>query len=93
LKINLRFYGVVYDITGIREWSTELNEGAKIHDLLNNVAIAFPELKELIYLRDELLKNYLEVSLNNEDIMGLNGFDSDLRDRDTVFLMPPIGGG
>jgi MoaD family protein len=93
LKITVRFYGVVYDTTDIREWQTELKEDSKIYDLLNNIALTFPELKELIYHGDELRKDYLVVSLNNEDITGLNGFDSSLSNGDTVSLMPPIGGG
>jgi MoaD family protein len=93
LNITVRFYGVVYDITDIREWQTELKEDSKIHDLLNTIAFAFPELKELIYHGDELRKDYLVVSLNNEDVTGMDGFDSSLSDGDTVSLMPPIGGG
>ena len=93
MKITVRFYGVVYDTTNIREWQTKLKEDSKIYDLLNNIAFVFPELKELIYNGDELRKDYLVVSLNNEDITGLNGFDSSLSNGDTVSLMPPIGGG
>lgn len=93
MKITVRFYGVVYDTTNIREWQTKLKEDSKIYDLLNNIAFVFPELKELIYHGDELRKDYLVVSLNNEDITGLNGFDSSLSNGDTVSLMPPIGGG
>ncbi len=93
MKTTVRFYGVAYDNTGTREWSLELDEGAKVGDLMNHVADAFPGLKELIYSMDGSFRDYLEVSVNNEDITGLDGFDSVLNDGDVVFLMPPIGGG
>jgi molybdopterin synthase sulfur carrier subunit len=93
LKITVRFYGVAYDNTGIREWHPELTIDASIGDLLNRIVDSFPELNELIYDEDGSIRDYLAISVNNVDIQGLKGADTLLREEDTVFVMPPIGGG
>jgi molybdopterin converting factor small subunit len=36
---------------------------------------------------------YLVVSINNVDILGLDGVNTVLSKGDMVFVMPPIGGG
>lgn len=93
MKITVRFYGVAYDETGIREWSPEIKEDPTISDLLSQVVDNFPSLNDLVYEGDGSIRDYLAISVNNVDIHGLEGFNTGLRDGDTVFVMPPIGGG
>ena len=90
--IKIRFYGVAYDKTGVRKWSPELDEGSTMADLLDLIACEFPDLRYMVF-DDTVFRNYLALSINNVDILGLDGINTVLKDGDTVFVMPPIGGG
>ena len=92
MKITVRFYGVAHDTTGTREWQPELPEGSKVIDMLDLIVETYPSLTELVY--DEAgFRDYLAVSINNIDILGLSGVETILHEGDLVFVMPPIGGG
>ncbi|MCW4014499.1 MAG: MoaD/ThiS family protein [Candidatus Bathyarchaeota archaeon] len=93
MRLTVRFYGVAYDKTGVREWKPEIKPDSTISYLLDVLVEEFPRLNELVY--DETGKpfEYLSISVNNQDILGLNGSDTRLCDGDIVFIMPPIGGG
>lgn len=92
MNIKVRFYGVAYEHIGVREWYPELLEGSKIEDLLDLLVNEFPALQEMVYDEDAF-RDYLAISVNNVDILGLEGTRTVLRDGDVVFIMPPIGGG
>jgi molybdopterin converting factor small subunit len=93
LKITVRFYGVAYDSTGVREWSLVLPQGAKIMDLMRKVTEEHPKLSSLVYDEKGTLIEYLSISVNNVDILGLKGFNTELHESELVLVMPPIGGG
>ncbi len=93
MKITVRFYGIAYDNTMIREWHSGLNEGANIGTLLRKVIEKFPKLSNLVYDEAGNHRDYFSISINNVDIQGLEGWDTPLSDGDIVFVMPPIGGG
>jgi MoaD family protein len=93
LRITVRFYGIVFDNTNVREWSPEIKDAVTISELLTIIVENYPSLNDLVFDTDGLIRDYLVFSVNNEDIQGLNGIDTILEDGDTVFVMPPIGGG
>jgi len=93
LKITVRFYGVAYDNTGVREWTPELNAGGRVIDLLKRIVEEYPKLSGLVFDENGAPIEYLSVAVNNVDILGLKGFNTELDDSDTVLVMPPIGGG
>jgi molybdopterin converting factor small subunit len=92
LMITVRFYGIAFDNAGIREWRAELIESSKVNDLLWLVAENFPKLCELMFA-EGVYRDYLAISINNRDRLGLQGVHTRLEEGDLVFLMPPIGGG
>jgi molybdopterin synthase sulfur carrier subunit len=93
LKITVRFYGVVYEVTGVREWELSGKEVSCVWDLLELLVESFPGLEDLVFDGEGSLREYLGVWVNGRDILGLNGFDTELREGDLVYIVPPIGGG
>ena len=92
MNIKVRFYGVAYEQTGVREWYPALQGGSNLEDLLDLMIVEYPELKEMVFDED-VFRDYLAISINNVDILGLDGSHTVLKDGDVVFVMPPIGGG
>lgn len=92
MNIKVRFYGVAYEQTGVREWYPELLDGSTVEDLLDLLVAEYPELKELVF-EEAVFRDYLAISINNVDILGLEGVHTVLTEGDVVFVMPPIGGG
>ena len=93
MKICVRFYGIAYDYTGVREWYPELCDSVDVDYLLKIVVEHFPELKKLVYNNQGEIRDYLSISINNKDIRGLDGYNTQIKDGDRIFIMPPIGGG
>jgi len=93
LNITVRFYGIAYDSTGIREWNPEIVKGSVVKELLGKMVEEFPALRELVFDENDVYMEYLAISINNVDILGLDGVNTVLSEGDLVFIMPPIGGG
>ena len=89
LKITVRFYGIAYDNTGIREWKPELDSSSNMENLLLLIGEKFPKLEDSLIEKGEI-REYLSFSINNKDIMGLNGINTSLKEGDIVFVIPPI---
>lgn len=92
MNIKVRFYGVAYEQTAVREWCPELLDGSKVEDLLDLMVGEYPELQKMVF-DEAVFRDYLAISINNVDILGLDGVHTVLKDDDIVFVMPPIGGG
>lgn len=91
--ISVRFYGIAYDYTKVREWHPETHEGVDVSQLLKLIVERFPNMNELVYDKQEKIRDYLGISINNRDIKSLEGYKTKLETGDMVFIIPPIGGG
>jgi molybdopterin synthase sulfur carrier subunit len=71
----------------------ELVEGSTVNALVSIIVERYPSLTNLVYNDEGVFREYLEVAVNQTDIIGLNGLETALSDGDIVLIMPPIGGG
>jgi molybdopterin converting factor subunit 1 len=81
MRVKLRFFGQLRDITKVDETEIELKEKTNIGDLVWIVGERFPNL------RDHL--KVVSLSINSEYATKEQG----LQDGDEVGLLPPISGG
>lgn len=94
MRVQIRYYAMARDAAGKRDEDVTLPEGSTVLDLVNVLIRLYgPAFKGLVYDDGGRLLDYLMFSVNDVDIMGLEGFETTLRDGDTVRVMPPIGGG
>jgi molybdopterin synthase sulfur carrier subunit len=91
--VRIRFYGMVYEEVGTREWEIELVRDSTVNDLLSIIVERQPSLCNLVYDETGVFREYLEVAVNHTDIIGLKGLETVLQEGDIVLIMPPIGGG
>ena len=83
IKITVLFFASARELAGASECVVELEEGARTIALRAAVAKRFPLAKELI----------ADVTLAlNEDYVEIDA-DPELKDGDTVALIPPVSGG
>lgn len=81
LKVTVKYFSIHRDMTGKTEEEVQLDQGATLKDLLNQLIRSHPRLKEA--------KDYTVISINGD-------FAEDksvLKESDVVALFPPVGGG
>lgn len=94
MRVRVLYYAMAREAAGKRSEAITLNEGATMLDLINVLVGRYgPAFRSIVHDDGGRLLDYLMFSVNDVDILGLDGFDTTLRDGDTVRVMPPIGGG
>jgi len=92
--VKVRYYAMLSDAAGKREEDIELPEGSTVLDLVHKLIDRYGQrLRDYVYDEEEQLLNYMKFSVNEVNILSLEGFDTLLGDGDLVQVIPPIGGG
>lgn len=81
MRIRVLFFGVLRDITGIREESISVAKGAHLDAVYEHYAVRFPKLREVA--------SSLVLALNQE----FSEPAASLTDGDEVAFLPPVSGG
>ena len=68
-------------------------EGGTVGEILKVLSEEYPQTKKALFDENGQLRAFINVFVNDENIRDLNGFDSEVRDRDEVILIPAIAGG
>jgi MoaD family protein len=93
VRVRVRYYAVACDAAGKRDEVISLPDGSTVLGLVHALMMLHGRLREYVYDDDSKPMDYLMFSVNEVDIVGLEGFQTVLRDGDVVRVMPPIGGG
>ena len=62
-------------------------------ELVDNLEIAHPGMKEKLLDESGEIRRYVNIFINDEDIRFLDGKGSELKDADSVSIVPAIAGG
>lgn len=94
MKVAVRFFTILREITGKREEEIETSNAIKIQDVLNHLSKLYGS-KFVDYVYDEKgdPRGYLQFLINGRSITTLQGFETKLKDGDRVAIIPPVGGG
>ena len=68
-------------------------EGRNVAELLNDLEVKFPGLKERICEPDGKLRRFVNLYLNDEDIRFKKNMETELKENDEVSIIPAIAGG
>lgn len=60
---------------------------------IQELAKQYPAIKKHLYLDDNNLREFINVYLGEDNIKNLQGLDTEVKDGDTVMLVPAIAGG
>ena len=68
-------------------------EGSDVHELIGNLEVKFPGVKARLCDEQGMLRRFVNIYINEEDIRFLKGEASPLNDGDEVSIVPAIAGG
>ena len=76
------------------KWEMEVEQGAMVRNLFNQLADTCPEFGELVYDRDtQKLRGNISVIFNDRVLELLDGLDTRIEDGDSIVLLPAYSGG
>ncbi len=83
--------------TPLRKLSGDRDEvnidAANVSEMIEKLEQECPGIKERICDENGEVRRFINLYVNNEDIRFLNGKDTELKDGDTVSIIPAIAGG
>lgn len=68
-------------------------EGGTIGELLTQLTAEHEGLKKHLYNEDGRLRSFVNIYLNDEDIRYLDQLNTQLKDGDTISILPALAGG
>jgi molybdopterin synthase sulfur carrier subunit len=94
MRINVKFFAVLRDVVG--DWSIDLSlpEGITVGETLESLAKHYGErFRSYVYDEKGIVQDYLIFLINGESIHAMKGFETLLKEGDSLVILPPIGGG
>jgi sulfur-carrier protein len=67
--------------------------GGTVGELIENLEQQYPGIKERLCEEDGVLRRFINVYVNGEDIRYARGVDTTLKDGDEVSIIPAVSGG
>jgi len=95
MRISVRFFTMLREITGKREETLTFAKSATIHTALEQLVKEYGEdLKEYIYdPKTGEPKGFLQFLVNGAGVTTPNLLETKLSDGDVLAIIPPVGGG
>jgi molybdopterin synthase sulfur carrier subunit len=66
---------------------------ADVRGAVQELVSEYPDLNSHLFTEDGVLRPYVNLFLNDEDIRYLQGLDTELNDQDQLRIIPSIAGG
>ena len=68
-------------------------EASNVDDALRDLATNFPKIQQHLYDKDDNLRKFINIYVNDSDIRDVDGVQTSLKDNDEISLVPAIAGG
>lgn len=95
MKIKVRYFTTLRELAKTSEEEIEMKEGSIFIDLIKKIALKYGE-EALNYLFDKksgVIDPSIQFLINGISIHNLQGPRTELKEGNTVAIIPPIGGG
>ena len=94
MKIEVRYYTVLREITEKRSERVELRDNSSVRDLVQVLIMKYGErFSSYIYDTNQGLRNHVSYMVNGVNVNKRKGFDTMLHENDVFSFLPPVGGG
>jgi len=94
MKVQVKFFTTLREITGKKEEEIESSSTITIKELLTRLSKKYS--REFVdYLYDEKgdIRTHIQILINGRDIDVFQGLETKLKEGDTIAIFPPVGGG
>jgi molybdopterin synthase sulfur carrier subunit len=68
-------------------------DGATLRELLKDLESRYPGITKNVLTEDGALQRFINVYVNDEDVRYLGSLETELREGDTVSILPAVAGG
>lgn len=68
-------------------------DGTTLRELLSNLETSYPGITKNVLTDDGGLHRFVNVYVNDEDVRYLGSLETELKDGDTVSILPAVAGG
>ena len=68
-------------------------DGATIRDVLGDLESRYPGITKNVVTEDGALHRFINVYVNDEDVRYLGSLETEVREGDTVSILPAVAGG
>jgi len=94
MKVKVKFFTVLREITQKREEEIELPNAATVERLINLLSERHGrKFTEYVYGEAKKVRSDLQFLVNGRSTTTLQGFKTKLENGDKVAILPPVGGG
>lgn len=94
MKVKVKFFTVLREITQRREEEIELPNAATVEGLLKVLSERHGrKFTEYVYDKAKKVRSDLQFLINGKSTTTLQGFKTKLENGDEVAILPPVGGG
>ena len=94
MRIKVRFFTSLREITGKKEDEIQSPSIFNVEELLSHLAKKYGrEFTEYLYDEKGKVRTYIQILINGRSIKILQGFETKLKEGDTVAIFPPAAGG
>ncbi|RJS90303.1 MoaD/ThiS family protein [Candidatus Bathyarchaeota archaeon] len=94
IHVTVKFFALLREIVGAWRVKLPLPEGATVGEALKALAQQYGQrFRDYVYDEEGRVRGHLIFLINGESIKALRGFETVLREGDTLVILPPVGGG
>jgi len=94
MKIEVKFFTSLREITGEKVEEVQLRGILTVEELLTKLSAKYGrEFREYIYNEKGKVHPYLSILVNGKSTNVLKGLDTEIKEGDTIAILPPVGGG
>ncbi len=94
MKVKIRYFALLRELTGKREELVELEEDTSVGKLLETLSAKYGgRFRDYLYGVGEFEGLSLNFLLNGRNVSLDKGFETKLQDGDVLSILPPVAGG
>jgi len=94
MKVTVKFFTELRELTGKKEEEIELPNAITVADLLNLLSKRHGRgFTNYVYDERVRVRGHLQFLINGKSIITLQGFETKLKEGDNFAIIPPVGGG
>jgi molybdopterin synthase sulfur carrier subunit len=94
MKVEVKFFTSLREITGKKTEEIMLQDTTTVQGLLTMLAEKYGKnFHEYVYTKNGKVQGFLSFLVNGKNINAMEGFETKLKQGDTIAILPPVGGG